>query len=332
MTMIVAPTRVSASVAPRRSEGCPGIVRGFVVVAAAGALLAACGEDSTDSGATTPASSTSASPATSPATTPTNPGTSTPASNASEGIEHPREKDRVVIRVDIQGGLVPPGADFAELPLLIIAGDGAVYRGGVTTEEFPGPLVRPVGVRQLTEAGIQRLLALADEAELLAPPPDYSGATNVADGPDTIVTINAAGGMFVHRAYALGIEGDQQSSPAREVLYGFVERLGDLDATVGDDQLGDEAFFTPAAYRIRAFRVEEADADAMDPTPARVSWPDSAGIMLSDATECATLDAAVIGALFAESKENTLFTEGDGETASLYRLAVAPVLPGDAGC
>ena len=44
---------------------------------------------------------------------------------------------------------------------------------GVTTLEYPGPLLRPVVRRTLDEAGIQPLLALADEHGLLAEPPEY---------------------------------------------------------------------------------------------------------------------------------------------------------------
>jgi hypothetical protein len=156
-----------------------------------------------------------------------------PPTDANTPIEYPGDRNTAVLRVEFEGGFVPPGVAFAELPALVVSGDMLVYEQGVTTQEFPGALVRPVQVRPITRAGIQRLLTLADEAGLLAPPPDYTGAQNVADAPDTVVTINAAGSTFVHRAYALGLDSDEQS-PQRRALAEFVDAVSDVEAALGE--------------------------------------------------------------------------------------------------
>jgi hypothetical protein len=329
----------------RRSVSRRSLMLGLVVSPVVAALLAACGDpdqESADTVAPTTVSPTTQVPTTQVPTTqvPTTDSPATdspitgPSTDVGNGIEHPTAADEAVIRIQYEGGFVPPGVDFAQLPTLLIAGDGRVYQQGVTTEEFPGALVRPVTVRPLSEAGLQRLLELAEDAGLLAGTPDYTGAGNIADAPDTVVTIKAAGGTYVHRAYALDLDDPSsgESSPARDALREFVEKATDLAATVGEDQLGEETSYEPDSYRMRSLPVQEGDLAGQDPEPTRVSWPDSADVLLRDATDCAVLDADVIGELFAESKQNTVFTEGDGETASLYQLAVVPVLPGDPGC
>jgi hypothetical protein len=311
---------------------------GLAVAPAVAALLAACGSEATetaDTVAPTTIPVTSVPGTTVPDTaTPdtTTPDTTAPGTSVADQIEHPMTADSVIVRVAYEGGFVPPGVNFAQLPILLIAGDGNVYTEGVTTEEFPGPLLRPIQVRQLSEAGIQRLLSLAQEAGLLDTPPDYSGADNVADAPETVVEINAAGGGFVHRAYALGIDADKDSSEARRKLNEFVEKLGSLEEVVGEDELGEESLFEPTEYRFQSLPIAEADVDGLDPEPTIVNWPDAAGVTLRDSTECAVLPAETIGAFFEELKQNTVLHEGDGETASFYQLAAAAVLPGDAGC
>lgn len=348
MSMSRLPT--SAAV-PSRATSRRRLVVGVAVTPVVAALLAACGDTTEETADTAPATTASTStPVTGAPTTAletTVPATEVPATGGpatdpastvagtatGSAIDRPVGADDVVIRIAYEGGFVPPGAAFAELPLLLVAGDGRSYQQGVTTEEFPGALVRPIEVRTISETGIQRLLALAGDAGLLAPPPDYAGADNVADAADTVVTINAAGATFEHRAYALGLDSDGgESSPARQALADFVSELGDVEDAAGEAEVGDETMFEPEAYRMLALPVQEGDIEMMEPAPAGVSWPDSAGVLLRDAEECAIVTAEAVGALLSESKQNTVFTEGDGETVSLYQLAVVPVLPGDAPC
>jgi hypothetical protein len=191
-----------------------------------------------------------------------------------------------------------------------------------------------MAVRTITEDGIQRLLAAAQQAGLLAPPPDYTAPTNVADVPDTVVTINAGGSTYTHSAYALGFETDGQgnpkseTTPARVALHEYVMLLGDLATTVGADQLGPESVLEPAEYRLQATPVQQADLTGIDPAPTIVDWPTSTGLDLATAAECARLSADAAGSMFADANSNTFFRQGD----VLYRLSVAAVLPGDAPC
>jgi hypothetical protein len=288
--------------------------------------VTACGDDSLDTGSSTPGT---APPDSMPGSVP--PATDGPVGGA---IDHPTGADEVVIRFGHEGGFVAPGTLFVNVPSVLIAGDGRVYTPGVTTMEFPGPMLQPMSVRTITEAGIQKLLAAADAAGLLAPPPDYSAELNVADVQDTVVTLTAGGATYTHSAYALGFQTDDQgnqvpeTTPARAALQEFTLLLGDLAAAVGADQLGPETLFVPTDYRMQATPIAEADLAGIDPAPSIIDWPATTGLDLATASECALLPADAAGSVFADANSNTFFKQGD----ALYRISVAGVLPGDRAC
>jgi hypothetical protein len=242
------------------------------------------------------------------------------------GSAHPSGAGDVVLKVSYEGGFVPAGYAFVNTPTLLVSGDGRVFSQGVTTAIYPGPLLPSVMVRSITEAGIQALLAAAQGAGLLAAAPDYSGGDTVADAPSTVVTINADGGNFVHTAYALGIASPE--SPARQNLLDVVTKLSDLSALAGAANLGVDQPFVPATYRLQARAIDPAELTGQDPAPSVVDWPAGAAVALAEATTCARVDAAAVGSLFIDAKQNTYFKQGD----VVYQLAVAGVLPGDPAC
>ena len=288
------------------------------VVAAAASVLAACGDPDVEPAAT------DGPPTTTPGSTPG----PTPGS-----IGHPTGADVAVIRYGAEGGFVAPETIFVNVPSLVVSGDGRAFVPGAVPAIYPGPLLLPMGVRTISEAGIQQLLALASTAALLAPPPDYTAEMMIADAPGTVVRFTVDAGTFEHRAYALGFGIDDQGAPtaevtpARQALLDHVLALGDLASTVGAE-LGAESLFEPTEYRVRATPVVEADLAGMDPAPTIVDWPASIGLDLAAATECAWVRADAVGSVFAEADQLTHFRQGD----VIYRIAVAGVLPGDPVC
>jgi hypothetical protein len=181
-------------------------------------------------------------------------------------------------------------------------------------------------VRTISEDGMQALLGVVKSAGLLATPPDYTGGDNVADASSTVLAINADGSSFVHSAYALGI--DDSTSPARQNLFNTTSILGDIEKAAGAANLGIDGPFVPAAYRLQARAIDPAELTGQDVEPTVVDWPLEAGAALSAAAECARVDAAAVGSLFIDAKQNTYFKEND----IVYQLAVAGVLPGDPVC
>ncbi len=232
----------------------------------------------------------------------------------------------MVIRSGYVGGYVPVGYAFTSVPNLLVSGDGRLITPGAVAEIYPGPLLPPLLERTITEAGIQNLLALADAAGLLAPPPDYSGEILVADAPTTLVLINANGETFTHLAPALGFR-ETNESDARKALSMFVDELADIEKAAGPENLGENAPLVAQSYRIQSRPVTQADLAGYDPAPSLVAWPSDIGIPLADATECAVIPAEKAGSLFTDATQNTFFT--DPITELVYQVSAVALLPGD---
>lgn len=273
----------------------------LLIAPAGAALLAACGDDSTDD-----------------------------AGDGGGGIDYQRTADTAVLRLGSEGGFVPAGFAFVNMPTLLISGDGLVYAPGAVAEIYPGPLVMPMGVRTISEKGIESLLRLADDAGLLAPPPDYFAEVPVADAPDTVLTINAAGGSFRHQANALGFQIDENGNPMpeptkeRQKLWEFVQLLGDPAKVAGADQLGTETIWAPTEYRLQAREVTDDEVAGVEGATV-VDWPAGADVRLPDALECASSADNAVATALTEAFQNTFFADG----GSTYAVTAAGVLPGE---
>ena len=284
-----------------------------LIVTVAAVALAACGDDDTADPGTLPPSDSTLPPA----------DTNTPSTPGGTGYTHPTGADDVVIRVADEGGFVPPDVLFTALPTVLVSGD-RVFQQGAVPAIYPGPLLPNIQVQTITEGGIQALLALADDAGRLQDV-EYEQPTNIADAPDTVVTINVGDTTFEHRAYALGFSPDgEETDPARAALADFV---ADVQAWVNDPvnaEVGEQTTFEPAAYLMRSYPLD--DTSGYDIEPTIVEWPADVSVRLADAAECASIPAAEAQAMFADATQLTFFTE-DGVT---YRVAVKQQLPGDA--
>jgi hypothetical protein len=232
----------------------------------------------------------------------------------------------VVIKITNEGGFVPPGFLFVNLPSLLISGDGRVFTPGAMIDIYPGPLLPAITERSITDDGIRKVLQLADDAGLLGEPLDYSlpDGVGIADASDTVVVINVNGKVYEHRANALGF--DDSSTPARDNLNTFVTLVSDIAKVAGGSNVGEEHAFEAEQYRFQAAVVDPTQYT--DPSPTIVAWPDGAGAVLADSLQCATVAAADVDALFAEATQLTFFEEA----AITYQLSAVGVLPGDATC
>ncbi len=167
-------------------------------------LATACGDDDESPGAQLPDSIPSSQPTTAPATA--------PATTAPGGDTHPAGADEVVLRIADEGGFVPIDVVFLNLPSLLITGDSRLVAPGAVPAIYPGPLLPALFERTITEAGIQQLLTLAEDHGLLQER-TFESNMNIADAPDTVVTLTVDGVTYEHRAYALGI-GGAETDPA----------------------------------------------------------------------------------------------------------------------
>lgn len=257
--------------------------------------LAACGDDTAD-------------PAADPTVPP--PATTAPGDDARYAV--PEGADDVVVSIEYVGGFAPAETQFSQLPVVLATGAGRLFSLGPQIAIYPGPLLPNVQYLDLGDAGLQDLLALADEHGLLQDRA-YDLPTNVADAADTVVTIRVGAATYVHRAYALGLDGTEDG-PRRE-LQAFVEGATAL-------AYGETREFEPERYLVRATPVDDLSDYDLEPTV--VAWPVEVEIDLATASECVEVPADVIGPTFAEANQLTFF-EQDGAT---YRLTVKPALPG----
>ena len=321
--------------------------RHLAVVTLASIALAACGEDDASSTANSgaPADTDAATASDAPTVTegPTDTGGATETAaptdtgepsgdepSSGRAYEHPTGADEAVVSLTNVGGFTMARVSFSMAPNLVISGDGMVYTPAATTAIFPGVLVPPMQVQTISEEGIQEVLAAAEEAGLLAEV-DYEdeGTELIADAPTTVLTISADGEVWEHSAYALGFQGapgsEEELSPERQMLQGFVDDLSDLAALAGAANLGDAELYVPDDYEIVAMPVEDPAALAVDGIePTVVDWPADAGLALTDAGACTRIDADAVGGLFEEANELTLFSEDE----VTFEVWARPVLPG----
>jgi hypothetical protein len=245
------------------------------------------------------------------------------------GDQHPGDPEAVVLSVTDVGGFVPSDRTFTDLPRLLVTGDGRVIQEGPVMAIYPGPLLPNVLQRSITEAGIQRLIDLADEHGLLVDV-TYTRPGNIADAGETIVTITVNGETFEHRAYALGLGGAPdggETDAARARLFDFVVAATDLASDPAADEIGPEEPFRSDSYLIRAFEAEtrEPTGDApIDLEPTLVDWPADAPVRLAAAAECAEVPTDRFARLFEDANQLTRFVD-DGVA---YSLAVTPRVPG----
>lgn len=310
------------------STGCIRRRRSALALLVAGALvLVACGDDSTDDAGSDTGSAL-------PPVTGQGPDTTSPDGDGSGAgaYERPTGADEVVFEYSEVGGFTTREFAFQRTPNLLVSGGNLVFGPGAQVAIFPGPLLPAVQVRDITDEGIQNLLAAADDAGLLADV-EYEDPTNIADATTAHVVINVDGDTWVHEAYALGLSGpggaDGERTPERQALADFVFGLGDLAAIVGAENLADtDEPFEPEAFAIEAIPVEDLDAYGGEGTEVTVvPWPADAGIALAEATTCTEVPAAGVAETFAVANQLSFFDDG----GTVYQVLVRPVLP-SGGC
>ena len=276
----------------------------FLAVSAFG--VAACGSDG--DGASSP-SSDSTLPA-------------VDASVPADGYSHPTGADDVVVSYAELGGFTTREYAFRQPPSVLIAGDGRLFSPGAQIEIYPGPLLPAVQVQPIAEADIQRILAAADEAGLLADV-DYTTDTLVADAPTATVTISANGETWVHEAYALSIDGPDttEAMPQRQALSEFISLL----RSIGEESMGEATLFEPTEYEIQAIVVDDLSAygtDGIEPTVEE--WPADVSVRLADAAECIVVPASEVGDLLTSANELMFFDDA----SVTYQVLARPALPG----
>ena len=259
------------------------------------------------------------------------------ATNPSASPSAVIDPDTVVIRVDWEGGFVPPGVNLSRLPLVLVTADGRVITQGPQDAMYPGPLLPNLQVRTLTPDSLADLLERAADDGLLVDA-EYAGGP-IADATTTVLRITVDGVTYTQSAYALfeslDANGAEQLSGAPDAE-GRAAMRSFLDALTG---LPDGAYTgDPTSYVADGLRLYSS---AYVPDPAAdwlpVEWPledlATAGASAGDGLgiRCQVVtgdDLATVLPLLEGANSATPFRSGGTD----YTLIVRPLLPGERGC
>jgi hypothetical protein len=250
--------------------------------------------------------------------------------------------DRVVFRVDWDGGFVAPGTILGRLPQIVVYADGRVIVQGPQIEIYPGPLVPSLQVRALTPEALARLVQLAKDKGLLKDA--HYDLAGIADATTTVLTLDIDGRTYRVSAYALMEAGDaavpgfggmdEATRAGRAALREFIDGLSGIPEA---DFSGPWTVFEPTALRLFAAPAGQRPDDVVQPG-GPVAWPladlGRAGAPVGDGSlgfRCQVVagdDLATVLPLLQSSNALSVFTSGGGE----WSLIVRPLLPGETGC
>jgi hypothetical protein len=255
----------------------------------------------------------------------------------------PVDPDKVIFRVSWEGGFVTPDMLLGRLPMVAVYADGRVITEGPVLAIYPGPFMPNLQERTLSEAGLERLIALARDTDLLKDV--HYTFPGIADATDTVLEINLDGESHRVSAYALaeaGLEGEIapgiEIPPAdvegRAALREFIDALMTIPETDSVDQ--------PHAYEFAALRLYVKPAEIVENSefPGEqppIAWPlddlAAAGEAIDNPSvdRCLVLegdDLETVLPLLQGANQLSVF-ESEGE---VYSLIPQPLYPGESGC
>lgn len=257
-------------------------------------------------------------------------------------IDHPLGSGDLVIRIELVGGFVGPMALVRRYPLISIYGDGTAITEGPMPMLYPGPALPNLQAAHVSEASLQRLLALAAADGLLGPDGAYDG-TGIADAATTAFTVVANSVRHRITAYALGESTDDAgldpaTATARRMLRAFEAAVTDLPGTLGASAVDADVPYSFSGVAL--FVAPGAPTDGGSTlTETPITWPlatslatfgDPAGGMLG-ANRCGVVtgsDLAVLRPLLERANQLTAWLSA----GSTYAITPRPLLPDESRC
>jgi hypothetical protein len=296
-------------------------------------------------GGSTPAPTSTASPAAS-AAAPATPAAPTPvatppAPTPVESATPAPAVTSVVIRASTTQALAPQYL-FTNMPMLVVTADGRALTQGAVPRVFPGPLLPAVLERQITPAGVQKLVAAARAAGLLSPDADFTGGAMVAGGMLGQLTIVADGTTY----HLTGpVDGNPPCTAAQATCavpekataaayLWFWNGLADLSSWLGSDLSQASAPYVPTSYAI----LVGPPPNDVQPGNVIATWPlkdqPLAGFgqpYVMGGFRCGTVTgdaAAQLRPALEQANQQTAWVDDPTQSAT-RSILVRPIVPGD---
>jgi hypothetical protein len=242
-------------------------------------------------------------------------------------LDPPDDPGSPVLRIQYEGGFVPLEWSLASGPSYELLGDGRLIIAGVTTMQYPGPLVVPYQQVQLIEADVDRVLALINEIGLpdMVDEKDDTQAAYIADASTYVITYwDEEGAQHKYSIYALGID----SESGNEATAGALE----LDTLMVELSSGEAEPYVADEIKVLA------GVSSIEPEPAFEDirpWPlpdDPEGWSGFSGIDwkCRVYPGERLD-LFTDATQVTQWTAPAGD-AGPYTVLVRQLLPGEEGC
>ncbi len=239
------------------------------------------------------------------------------------------------LRLFVDGGFTTAALAFRIVPELTLTPDGRVLTSAPVPAIYPGPLILPLDERSIDEAGRDALADAVRASGLIdGRPPDF-GTPGVADAPTTTLRVTLGGTTTTLAVNALQEAGDtgltEEQRAARAALQYLVERLRDLESTVGGDHLGPSRPYTPDGVWLRTVPFPQ-ERIPEDPEPVVLPWTvaevDLAGLDRPTLVEGDAADA-VLATLEGAGELTRFRVPGNRPRDPVYEVLARPALPGD---
>lgn len=248
--------------------------------------------------------------------------------------------DRLVLRVERIGGLVPPSRPRADLPMISVYGDGRFIEPGPVPAVYPGPALPNVQVRRIPPAGLPALIDAVRAAGVDGSGFDF-GRPPIADATTTRFTVANGHDVIVVEVYALGESGGVQGLTAAQVQARNRLRalLDTLSGTAGPTPTptglpsmpGDSEAYRPT--ELAALSVPwTPDPDV--PNQAEITWPGPAlpgERGTPQGAGCVTAGGADTAEVLAAAERASAITPWVSG-GKRWRVALRPLLPDESGC
>lgn len=239
------------------------------------------------------------------------------------------DQTEVAISIEVGGGFVPFGYDFATVPT-VIQDNGTAFIGGAVMAIFPGPALSPVVTGVIEADDLAELLDRAEQVGLASDSELDGGQPGITDMPTTTIKVRVGGEVYEHSIYGLNAAVEvpdaaetgltEEQIEVRRAVSGFVAEVTEAASTAASEP------YEAEAYDLLSEPLSDMDTTA-DVEPNQLDWPFSYPIPSDGA--CVHLegdDAATFSRLLPKATQITEWT--DATDGAKYRITVRAVIPG----